>query len=347
MDGTGAMTQSWIAPRHPQLPLAIRQLISWNRTRYQALGEFYDTFGDYLPARPLVPVSAKLTPLLTNNTPNNLAGHMQATGTRSMPGLTCNFPALLADNYRVDLSWAQDEFTNTFNVQYARIEIEPSLRLEAIAGNNLGVVNLNGNGEADPAGKVIKISTGFPLREAQLMIKVTYPWVALWNSTLPALPSIINAGPVGDWWSEVVAGPPMGILPKGQYLGSVNSVEFLGFPKGRVLYQSAEMVERVSPVTTRLGYQITHVFLVLTGASWNHTRYEGPMGENGFVPQANANQGDEFGWPYGATVAIKKDGTVYQVNGKVVYPYIHRDLNNLLYYGSPNDPYDINSILEA
>ena len=346
MDGMASMTQSWIAPRDKNLALAIRQMLSWNRNLYKGgLGYSATIFNDhtYFPkggitdpaCRRLVPVSAKVTPMLTNQTPEFMEGHMGAPINASTYS-ACAFPAMLTDKYKVDITWAPDEFTNAYDIQYARIEIEPSIRLESISGNNLGIVSLDAKGDANKNGKVFKISTGFPIREAQIMIKITYPWVAKdWGKV--TVPAIEMAGPIGDWWGMMDDGPPMGVLPPGQYLGTVNNKEFLGFPRGRVLYQSAEMVDRQSPVTTRLGYQITHVFLVLAGASWNYSRYEGCIGENGFVVQTNEGQENEYYWPYGATVAITKDGKVYQNNGKAIYPYIHKNFDNLLYYGGPGN----------
>ena len=349
MDGMASMTQSWIAPRDKNLALAIRQMLSWNRNLYKisAGGLEYSAtiFNDhtYFPSggikdpgcRRLVPVSARVTPMLTNQTPEFMKGHMGAPINFDEYS-KCVFPAMLTDKYQVNITWAPDEFTNAYSIQYARVEIEPSIRLESISGNNLGIVSLDAKGDANKNGKVFKISTGFPIREAQIMIKITYPWVA--KEPHLSTPCIENAGPIGDWWGKVDNGPPMGVLPPGQYLGTVNNKEFLGFPRGRVLYQSAEMVDRQSPVTTRLGYQITHVFVVLTGASWNYSRYEGCIGENGFVVQTNEGQENEYYWPYGATVAITKDGKVYQNNGKAIYPYIHKNFDNLLYYGTPNEP---------
>ena len=346
-DGTSGMVQSWVAPRNELLPLALRQLLSWNRTMYGNFVKFYDRRTGYLPPRPLVPVSARLTPMLTNNTPPFLARHMQAEGSTLTFGYPCNgapddcpngaFPVILTDKYRVDITWAADEFTNRMGINYAKVEIEPSIRLESVTGANLGVVPLKADGtpklDANAQTEINRVTTGFPFREPQILIKVSYPWVRL---TGPA-PSIQNAGPIGFGLSDATSTPPPGKLPEGQYLGCVNNKWFLGFPKGRVLYQSAELTERVSPVTNRLGYQITHVFLVMTTSSWNETRYSGDLA-NANIQTPNADADDPY-WPFGVTVALKKDGAVYKRNDTdPIYPYVHKDFDRLLYYGTPGQP---------
>lgn len=340
-EGTFGAVQSWVAPRHTQLPVAIRQLVSWNRERFAALGKFYDKFDLYLPPRPLVPTSVKLTPFLTNNSPEYVAGHYQAEGIPNIHDYPCGncadgrFPIMLTDKYRLDITWAADEFTNRLGIVYAKVEIEPSLRLESVTGANMGVIPLKSDGtpklDADPATEINAVTTGFPFREPQLVIKVTYPWVRLVGQK----PSIQYAGPIGQFSSSE---PKPGMVPEGQYLGCVNSKRFLGFPRGRVLYQSAELVEKVSPVTNRLGYQVTHVFLALTTASWNETRYSGDIAKANLTSPGVGSE--DISWPFGVMVATKKDKTVYKTGDplKPIYPYVHKDFSNLLYYGTEDAP---------
>jgi hypothetical protein len=357
-DGLNGVTQSWIVPNNPLLPLAVRQLLSWNRDRYEPYAAFYDRnahLGRKQAPRNLVPTAIKLVPLLngTGGVPIvngwtsrgissglvNCLGNSGGVGGGTvgiggvLPGgfVSCAFPSVITDKFRMDITWSQDEFRNRFAIQYAKVEIEPSVRLESIHGSNLGVVPLNNNGEPDEllqpdSKKIEKVTTGFPVREPQLLIKVTYPWVRFSGMA----PSIIKAGPIGEWTQNV--SPATGKLPDGQFLGCINDRTFMGFPKGRVLYQSADMVEKVSPVTNRLGYQITHVFMALTSASWNMVRMQGGVD----------NSASNDLWPYGHMIGLKKDGTLKAG----VYPYKFKNLNELLYYnngdngGAPSVPND-------
>lgn len=336
LEGPSQVTESWFVPNSPMIALAARQMLSWNRDLFGASAAFYDrnaSLGRKRAPKNLVPVNVKLTPVATSNggyavnnhwTSRTVAGGAVICTVGGLPNL-CAFPTIVSEKWRMDITWGLDEFRNRYNVQYAKVEIEPSIRLESIQGSNLGVVPIT-NGEPDltvDSKKINTVSTGFPARESQLLIKITYPWVR-WSGNWP---SITAAGPVAKWESNLAA-PPVGKLPDGCYLGCVNSKTFMGFPKGRVLYQSADMVERVSPVTGRLGYQITHAFLVLPTASWNMTRYTGEIDDAGLADADSI-------WPYGYMVALKKDRTIKKFGASGIYPYLHKDLNDLLYYNNP------------
>lgn len=343
LEGPTQVTQSWLVPNSPLIALAARQLLSWNRDRFGVAAAFYDrnaSLGRKRAPKNLVPINVKLSPVANNTggypvndhwTSRSVAGGSVVCTAGGQPNF-CAFPTVITDKWRLDITWGLDEFRNRYSVQYAKVEIEPSIRLESIQGSNMGVVPIDGNGNPDiPAvtgneniHKINKVSTGFPAREPQLLIKITYPWVR-WGGVWP---SITAAGPVAKWDDDTKT-PLVGKMPDGCYLGCVNSKTFMGFPKGRVLYQSADMVERVSPVTGRLGYQTTHAFLVLPTASWNMSRLVGDVKDI-------ALQKDDI-WPYGYMVATNKDGSVKLTAGnEAIYPYAHKDLNDLLYYNNPN-----------
>lgn len=347
-EGPSSITQSWIAPRHELLPLALRQMVSWNRDLYKVyfrLKDWEDTSSSGLYFdRPLVPVSARLTPLPVNESPAFLSGHFftefsdkVANGAETCGSFDYNvFPSIYTDTYRVDVQWARDEFTNRFGIKYAKVEIEPSIRLESVAGSSMGVVKIDENGSpilepADDSNPVVeKLTTGFPVREPQILIKVTFPWVSL--SSL-GLVDIIRAGPIGSM-PTVPVGP--GVMPTGQFLGTVNEDQFLGFPAGHVLYQSASLLEKVSPVTGRLGYQVTHDFLCLSTADWNMTRIKKGFDDTDLPGVLNGDQATAT-WPYGYIVGVDQTGAVTLKAGQPVYPYVYADLTKLFYYGGTSD----------
>lgn len=351
-EGPSSITQSWIAPRHKLLPLALRQMVSWNRDLYKVyfrLKDWEDTSSSGLYFdRPLVPVSARLTPLPVNESPAFLSGHFftefsdkLANGAATCGGFDYNvFPSIYTDTYRVDVQWARDEFTNRFGIKYAKVEIEPSIRLESVAGSSMGVVKIGSDGAPVLTGDkpvVESLTTGFPTREPQVLIKVTFPWVSL-ESNL-GLRSIVAAGPISDLPELPL---PPGVLPQGLLLGTINNDVFLGYPTGRVLYQSASLVEKVSPVTGRLGYQVTHDFLCLGTSDWNMTRLKRGIEEED-VKAAIVGDQKTTAWPYGYIVAVDQTGRItIAPNGKPVYPYVYADLTKLFYYGgtadaAPND----------
>lgn len=354
-EGPSQVTQSWVIPRHEQLPLAVRQMMSWNRDLYEDHFRFMDwrdtsatpTYFD----RPLVPVNVRLSPLPTNTSVGFMPNHMTSVIAENLQqypyGCQCQFPTVFADKYRMDVTWTRDEFTNRFGVKYAKVEIEPSIRLESITGASMGVVNVDkDSGEpvltpVDNPRAVENISTGFPLREPQVLMKVTYPWVRLGGTGDPDAViqprSILWAGPIGAIFSKV-ASP--GMVPNGQYLGCVNNDWFLGFPRGRVLYQSAQLVEKVSPVTGRLGYQITHDFLCLSTAEWNQVRLQ-KVDPNIETQVEQDLQQNTVLWPYGFAVATDKTGKVIRIsmpNNQPIFPYVYKNFDSLLYYGSTTDP---------
>lgn len=355
-EGPSSATQSWIIPRTVQIPLAMRQMLSWNRDKYKLYYRLLDwnepsSSGKYFD-RPIVPVSARLTPLPTNNSPAYLANHFYtefsskiATGSESCGSCEFGvFPAIYTDKYRLDIQWARDEFTNRFGIKYAKVEIDPSIRLESITGSAQGLVKMDadGNPDVEDGGVAIeKLTTGFPSREAQVLVKVTFPWVSLKN---PGNACIVKNGPIGNWIGAVL-GP--GEIPNGLLLGCINADVFLGYPRGHVLYQSAALVEKVSPVTGRLGYQVTHDFLCLANCQWNMSRLQGEVDANVLGINAAAGQQTAL-WPYGYIVATDKTGRVTftaaqpPLVASPVFPYPYADLSRLMYYGGTNDnpPFD-------
>lgn len=351
-DGPSSLHSTWIAPATGLLPLCLRQMMSWNREQYQDWYSFYDfhaSMGVKLFPRSLVPISIRIKPMLIPSTPlkykdmmtsRNQANDLYENCDAKLSDVTVSicsqgrFPSFLTDRYTIDISWGPDEFTNRMGIRYAKVEIEPSIRLESIHGANMGIIPLDANGNADIntiKKNINPVSTGFPSREAVLMCKITYPWVRL-NGQWP---SIVEAGPIGKW--SLNASPVAGTTQDGLYLGCVNDRAFLGFPKGRVLYQSADLVEKVSPISGRLGYQITHVFQILPASSWNMVRYQGDM------TVSLAKAGGVTEWPRGYIVALDNTGNIYKTPAvpplieTVLYPYSHRNFNKLLYYGIVGD----------
>lgn len=356
-EGLSQVSSTWIVPRHEKLPLALRQMLSWNREYYSQ----YFELRDWLPMappnvyfdRPIVPVSARLTPLPTNNSPTFLANHFQtefsnkiANGSEECGTCDYNvFPSIYTDKYRLDVQWARDEFTNRFGIKYAKVEVEPSIRLESISGSAMGLFKIKADGtiDAEDGDKADeKLTTGFPSREPQTLIKVTFPWVSLRKAVnILAFASITNAGPIGflDIQKPVVPGQ----LPNGMLLGAINHAPFLGYPRGHVLYQSAALVEKVSPVTGRLGYQITHDFLCLGTAEWNMARRQGAVAGEDVVMDDEIPQ-ESAVWPYGFIVAVdsqsriilKTKPTLPPVTSPI-FPYPYADLTGLFYYGGDED----------
>ena len=348
-EGLSQVSSTWIVPRHENLPLALRQMLSWNREMYSQYFQLWDWMPTPEPNvyfdRPIVPVSARLTPLPSNNSPAFLASHFQtkfsnkvANGSEQCGDCDYNvFPSIYTDKYRLDVQFARDEFTNRFGIKYAKVEIEPSIRLESISGSSMGVVKIGADGNpiispSDGSNPIVeKLTTGFPAREPQVLIKVTFPWVSLFAAD--SLVSIINAGPIGNLPGAAL---PPGEIPSGLLLGCVNDSTFLGYPTGRVLYQSASLMEKVSPVTGRLGYQITHDFLCLGTSDWNMTRLKGGV-EATDVPGPFAVDQKTASWPYGYIVATDDRGIITLKAEKPIYPYVYADLTPLFYYGGTGD----------
>lgn len=340
--GLSSMTQQWLVPRSGDLPLAIRQLLSWNRDKFRADALFKDAlaYDNKYYRHGLVVTGASLKPELTSADPAILMGHMQSPGfADAMPvicGKVCpagRFPAVFTDKYRLTLQWSRDEFVNRFGIKYAKVEIAPSIRLESIHGSSMGVapMDVDGGPKTDVAADIRKLTIGFPQREPQILIRVTYPWVQMGVQGSAALGDITFAGPLGQLTDNELA---PGKVPIGQYLGTVNQFNFLGFRRGSVLYQTATLEQRISPVTGKLGFQVTHEFLALSNSSWNMTRIESEP-TSALDKESDAQEPQ---WPYGHVVAIKRDNTVLLINDQPVFPYVHKDFANLLYYGWGDGP---------
>jgi hypothetical protein len=309
------------------------------------------------------------------------------------------FPRIRSQFWQVNITWQPDPYQNRYGIRYAKVEIHPSLRMESLKNVPLGVVptRLDGQPEftlidpnvvvipkgtpggdqsapgnmtltapVDYMGKpdwVQPISTGFPVREPQITFKVSYPWVSLEN--------MLNAGPVGnpgqlDPKSE--KGFPGEVnpqtIPEGLYIGCVNKKSFLGYSRGRVLYNSAEITESTSPITGKIGYEVTHEFIINPNMEWNQTRYTGDylagidvirwytrvttpnsMGFNPNDAPADANN-PSFKTGYVVQMLPSSGGrrvhrvsmtAVEPYDWQAVYPYPYKDFKNLLYYGMVGD----------
>ena len=308
------------------------------------------------------------------------------------------FPRIRSQFWQINITWQPDPYQNRYGIRYAKIDIQPSLRMESLKNVPLGVVptrsdgqpeftlidpnvivipkgtpggdqsdpgNMGKNAPVDYMGKsdwIQPISTGFPVREPQITFKVSYPWVSLKD--------LLNAGPIGNpgqlgnnatgFPGEV--GPPM--IPEGLYIGCVNRKSFLGYSRGRVLYNSAEITESTSPITGKIGYEITHEFIVNPNMEWNQTRY---TGDYQAVPDSvskwytrksapvtvayNVNDVPEdtynpsFNTGYVVQMLPAAGGRrVHRIrmagaddNFQAVYPYPYKEFKNLLYYGMVGD----------
>jgi hypothetical protein len=303
------------------------------------------------------------------------------------------FPRMRSQYWQVNLTWGPDPYINRYGIRYAKMEIQPSLRMESLKNVPMGVVPTDQYGQpafdsVDPGyelkkpngatfydnrkgvatGTIAKgrsdwmqiLSTGFPVREPQVTIRLTYPWVSLEN--------LLKYGPIGNPAQlkpeEVdrlaTVGPMM--IPEGLYLGCVNKDSFLGYSRGRVLYNSAEVSESVSPITGKIGYRVMHEFLINPNMEWNQTRYTGDyepymdpesfylkeidplsVGHDSIFQFANGQSGPS--WKTGFVVQLQgRTGNerVYRIKSnkdtgyQAVYPYPYKQLNDLLYYGLDN-----------
>jgi hypothetical protein len=274
------------------------------------------------------------------------------------------------------------------------MEVQPSLRMESLKNIPMGVVPTDKTGNPDfnaidpgyafdptftdprpNAGGVSAkgrsdwiqiLSTGFPVREPQITIRLTYPWVSLKD--------LLNYGPIGNpaqldaaEANRIATIGPMQI-PQGLYLGCVNRDSFLGYSRGRVLYNSAEVSESVSPVTGKIGYRVMHEFLINPNMEWNQTRYTGDyepyltpdkfylkevdptsIGQDSAFSFSNLDQYNPS-WKTGFVVQLQgRTGNerVYRIKSSIngstpsgyqaVYPYPYKQLNDLLYYGLDNE----------
>lgn len=443
-NGLSAAQQVWIAPwmmpiigyggQNAKLPVAIRQLLSWNRERYAYLNSFWDlemvSSGGVLSPknlqRPLVVKDVELVPrpdLLDDS-----AEHLSVNGSQTSLGImgfsnnptqdTWNsnnyaklsyvklmhdairlrnkdgdedatfanfqqvFPRVRSQYWQVNVTWEPDPYINRWGIRYAKVEVSPSLRLESLKNVPAGVVPTKTNGQPEfekididytvdattsPATMgnpqlIDPLTTGFPMREPQITFKISYPWVSLTD--------LMNAGPIGNpnqfnEGSSAVVNPQY--VPPGLYLGCVNKTSFLGFPRGRVLYNSAELRECTSPITGKIGYEITHEFIVNPNMEWNQTRYSGKYNPSEFTVAATdgniqqpqmATDLPGFSelvtspWKTGFIVQLEQRSgfqKVYRVafsplanndagrNWQAVYPYPYKDLASLLYYGMVGD----------
>lgn len=284
------------------------------------------------------------------------------------------FPRMRSQFWQVNLTWAPDPFINRLGIRYARVEIAPNLRMETLKNVSANVIPTDKFGNPDfakcdpdatPAGdpsNMDPLTTGFPVREPQITVRITYPWVSLTR--------MLNAGPIGNpdqlQQNATAKVSPWGI-PEGLYIGCVNKSSFLGYPRGRVLYNSAAIVERTSPVTGAIGYEIMHEFLINPLMEWNQTRYTGKsLSESVTVPvtingvagslaqgsigylkaedQVNAQWATGFITQMDPRTGFMKPmrinmggGVDQNADWQAIYPYPYKDLNKLLYYGKVDD----------
>lgn len=305
------------------------------------------------------------------------------------------FPRIRSQYWQVNLTWGPDPYVNRYGIRYAKMEVQPSLRMESLKNIPMGVVPTDKNGQPafdsiDPAfllksdnggtfpdkrpnvtpGTLAKgrsdwmqiLSTGFPVREPQITIRLTYPWVSMGDLLLSG--PIGNPGQLNTTNTLGTATVSPQQLPKGLYLGCVNKDSFLGYSRGRVLYNSAEVSEATSPITGKIGYRVMHEFLINPNMEWNQTRYTGDyephlspdlfylkqinptsVGQNSVFQFTNDDQINPS-WKTGFVVQLQgRTGNerVYRVSvdGKyqAVYPYPYKDLNQLLYYGLDKQVY--------
>lgn len=454
--------QTWIAPwytlpdskfndpkqdsglNYIPLNMAIRQLLSWNRERYDHYNKFWDSGDSVLQTVPtyhnfyngencyrnLVVTGIELVPRpdlmdTASDRASVVDGKLPTIGIISKSGLVIDnwsesddeslkylgyveymqqqlrvigkanpdseakawqqrFPRIRSQYWQVNLTWGPDPYVNRYGIRYAKMEIQPSLRMESLKNVPMGVVPTDMTGQpafdsVDPAftllpgftdtrpgvsgGPAAKgrsdwvqiLSTGFPVREPQITVRLTYPWVSLGN--------LLKCGPIGnpdqleaDATKRLATISPMQI-PEGLFLGCVNKDSFLGYSRGRVLYNSAEVSEATSPITGKIGYKVTHEFLINPNMEWNQTRYTGDyepyMDPKDFylkqVDPATVGDNSVYQFATGQSNPSWKTGFVVQLQGRTgnervyrvkigsnyqaVYPYPYKQLNDLLYYG--------------
>jgi len=236
------------------------------------------------------------------------------------------FPRLRTQYFQVNIQFKRDPYVNRYGIRYANVEVKPSTRLQAMKNAPVGVVptDIKGQPHFDRVYEVVSkeekaappvqkgaaiiehIDTGFPFRESLVEYRVTYPWVSL--------DSLLKAGPIGN--PDQITMYKAGLvtpyeLSKGMWLGSVNLHSFLGYSRGRVLYNSCEIEEAASPVTGKIGYKVTHEFIANPAMEWNQVRYNGSY-EPSKDPLRNAvNDWDpntaQPAWRTGYVVALNKN----------------------------------------
>ena len=301
------------------------------------------------------------------------------------------FPRIRSQFWQINITWQPDPYQNRYGIRYAKIDIQPSLRMESLKNVPLGVVPTRSDGQPEftlidpnvivipkdtpggdqsaPGNMAFKapvdymgksewiqpISTGFPVREPQITFKVSYPWVSLED--------LLNAGPIGNP-DQLVIGTAGQVnpqtIPEGLYIGCVNKNSFLGYSRGKVLYNSAEITESTSPITGKIGYEVSHEFIVNPNMEWNQTRYTGDYQAGVDVIQwyTRVTTPNSIGFlaneaPADANNPSFKTGYVVQMlpasggrrvqriamtpgptfDWQAIYPYPYKDFKELLYYG--------------
>jgi hypothetical protein len=404
--GVESSSQTWIAPfwvfadngEWVPLQVPLRQLMSWNREKYQQFNRFADhpvvmDGTSYPTENYMVPIRLTAKPRI--DMPNTKLeelyqkyGEPTSYGMFGYAGIQeygegfaadyfrmtrftdgsgnplpeqNTFPSILGQWWEIEIQFATDKYFNRFGYRYCKIDIKPTTRMESIKNIPIGIVptDVDGNpnfklvdAEKDGDSSLIdNVTVGFPLREGQIEITMTYPWVSIND--------LLKAGPIGNptqipdleggnFIFEAVN--PHNMSP-GQFLGTVNTGPFLGFPRGRVLYSAAEIEEARSPVTGEVGYKVSNHFMVNTLMEWNQVRYM-PKDKNADV--LNDIEPDMTpSWPTGFMVLMDKSkgsNIIYKflmnkgdgLKGHAVYPYPYRDWENvkndpekgsLVYYG--------------
>lgn len=355
-NGTGNLSTPLVVAGGTGIPMAIRQLLSWNRELFLPYNTLFDldyntNYNVALPtpqtsmglsqAVPLVPIDIDLIPrpdlmdihkekeLLEGTGPSliSVIGRVPAAdklwddatgeirddkdyqssirrqlavldkGKIEHPEFRQVFPRIRSQMWQVNIKWGRDEYVNRFGVRYAKIEMKPSVRLQALKNVPIAIVPTNMEGQPNfpdlykvvdttkfpdaiqpiQEGEAIleRITTGFPIRETLIEMKITYPFVSM--------AQLLAAGPFGN---EDALSQAQGTntktaivdpfnIPKGLFLGCVNLHSFLGYTRGRVLYNSCELRQVASPCTGYIGFQVTHEFLINPNMEWNQVRYNG------------------------------------------------------------------------
>ena len=236
------------------------------------------------------------------------------------------FPRLRTQYFQVNIQFKRDPYVNRYGIRYAHVEVKPSTRLQAMKNAPVGVVPTDVKGQpnykavytrtsieekkAPPVQKgaavIEHIDTGFPFRESLVEYRITYPWVSL--------ETLLKAGPIGN--PDQITASQEGLvtpfeLSKGMWLGSVNLHAFLGYSRGRVLFNSCELEQAASPVTGKIGYKVTHEFIANPTMEWNQVRYNGSY--NPFLDPAKNQNWDpntaQPAWRTGYVVALNKNPT--------------------------------------
>lgn len=301
----------------------------------------------------------------------NLGAFSQSAPYAEIKSVRPVFPRVRSQYWQVSVKFARDEYVNRYGIRYAKVEVKPSIRLQAMKNAPAAVVPTDANGQPnfvdlykieDPpkaapqegSGILDLLTTGFPFREALIEYRITYPWVSL--------DKLLHAGPIGNP-GQLNPNPQADVkpfdIPDGMFLGAVNLKPFLGHPRGRVLYNGCELRECPSPVTGKIGYEVTHEFLVNPMMEWNQVRYNGTY--DPFNPVVAPKDGVSFAWRTGYIVQTRSSYTrvvngvntydpLYTIKYKnenkygAVYPYPYMNFNdsdnpNLLYYGFIGDEF--------